>query len=256
MAAGRNFLKSMTTDSNEAFILNETAVRKIGWGSPGEAVGSEFKYGKRRGRVIGVVKDFHFESLRWEIAPVVMQMSKSGLEAILIRIKPENLSGTLSFLEKKWKAYHPNLPFRWVFLNEKFDHEYILEKVIIKIFYYFAFLAIFIASLGLFGLASFSAEQRTKEIGIRKVLGASVIGIVRFISRDFTRCVLTANIIAWPAAYFVMSWILQGYAYRTRIGIGTFLIAGALALIISLLTISYQSIKAASANPIKALRYE
>ena len=159
-------------------------------------------------------------------------------------------------MKKKWELLQPAFPFEYSFLDEDFDKQYKIDKKLSQIFSYFTFLAILIACLGLFGLASFTAEQRTKEIGIRKALGASVSEIIFLLSKEFTRWVLVANIIAWPLAYFAMNRWLQNFAYRINIGIGTFILAALLALVIALLTVGYQAIKAARANPVEALRYE
>jgi putative ABC transport system permease protein len=256
MAAGRNFSREMGTDAAQAFILNETAAKRIGWKSPLEAIGKGFGYGRRKGQVIGVVKDFHFESLHQEISPIVMFLSSTDLSQISIRISPQNIPQTMAFLKDIWSEMRPNYPFSYYFIDENFDQLYKSEENLHRIFSYFAFLSVVIGCLGLFGLASYSAERHTKEIGIRKVLGASVTGLAFLLSREFTKWVLLANVIAWPAAYLVMSWWLQNFAYRSGIGLGTFLLAGSLAWAIAFLTVSYQAIKASLADPIKALKYE
>jgi putative ABC transport system permease protein len=173
-----------------------------------------------------------------------------------IKIASEDIRGTLDFLAAKWKTYTKVHPFSYSFLDEKLDALYRAEQRFGKIFSIFAGLAILIACLGLFGLASFTAGRRTKEIGIRKVLGASVAGIVNLLSSDFTKLVIAANFIAWPLAWFAMNRWLQDFAYRVEIGWWIFVLAGGLALIIALLTICTQAIKAALANPVEALRYE
>ncbi len=256
MAAGRNFSREMGTDATQAFILNETAVRRIGWQSPEEAVGKAFGYGQRKGQVIGVVKDFHFESLHQEISPILMMLSSTSLSQISIRISPRNIPRTMAFLKDTWSEMRPSYPFSYYFIDENFDQLYKSEENLYRIFSYFAFLSVVIGCLGLFGLASYSAERHTKEIGIRKVLGASAAGLAFLLSKEFTKWVLLANVIAWPAAYLVMSMWLQNFAYRSGIGLGTFLLAGGLAWAIAFLTVSYQAIKASLADPIKALKYE
>ncbi len=256
MAAGRNFSREMGTDATQAFILNETAVRRIGWQSPEEAVGKAFGYGQRKGQVIGVVKDFHFESLHQEISPILMMLSSTSLSQISIRISPRNIPRTMAFLKDTWSEMRPNYPFSYYFIDENFDQLYKSEENLYRIFSYFAFLSVVIGCLGLFGLASYSAERHTKEIGIRKVLGASAAGLAFLLSKEFTKWVLLANVIAWPSAYLVMSMWLQNFAYRSGIGLGTFLLAGGLAWAIAFLTVSYQAIKASLADPIKALKYE
>ena len=256
LAAGRNFSRQMGTDPEQAFILNEMAVRKIGWESPEQAIGKGFEYGRRKGQIIGVVKDFHFESLHQEISPLVMFLSESLLGQVAVRISPQNIPKTMGFLKKTWTEMRPNYPFSYYFVDENFDQQYRSEEKLQKIFGYFTLLAVFIGCLGLFGLASYSAERRTKEIGIRKVLGASSSGLVLLLSREFTKWVLLANVIAWPVAYWVMSRWLQNFAYRTGINIGTYFLAGGIALLIALLTVSHQALKASLADPVKSLKYE
>ena len=255
LAAGRDFSKDFITDAKEAYILNEAAVRKTGWDSP---IGKKFSAITRNdeGSVIGVVKDFHFKSLHKKIEPLVLYIKPESFNYLSVRIRPSNISGTLDFIKERWNEFSPNRPFEYFFFDEYFDRLYKAEEKLGKIFGSFSLLAIFIACLGLFGLASFATEQRTKEIGIRKVLGASISGIVLLLSKDFTKLVIVSNLIAWPIAYWAMSRWLQDFAYRINIGLGTFLLAGAIALVIALLTVSLQAIKAALANPVEALRYE
>ena len=175
---------------------------------------------------------------------------------ILIKINSGNLPATMELLKKKWTEIIPQLPFDFSFLDETFDRQYKADEKLQAIFSNFGVLAIFISCLGLSGLVSFTAEQRTKEIGIHKALGASISGIIFLLSKEFTKWVLIANLIAWPVAYFAMNQWLQNFAYRINIELGTFILAGVLALIIALLTVGYQAVKAAKANPVDALRYE
>ncbi len=254
IAAGRNFSRDFPTDSQEAFILNEAAITKLGWKAE-EAIGRAFKYGRRSGRIIGVVKDFHFESLHQEIAPIVFYLEPE-FRLVSLRIRPENIPDTMTFLKEKWDEIRPNYPFDYFFIDERFDGLYRSEEKLGQVFGIFSILAIFIAALGLFGLASFTAERRIKEIGIRKVLGAPVGSIVFLLSKDFSKWVLAANVIAWPVAYYAMFRWLQSFAYRTALAIEVFLIAGALAFGIALITISFQTFKAAWGDPARALRYE
>ncbi|MBD3413642.1 MAG: FtsX-like permease family protein [Candidatus Aminicenantes bacterium] len=256
LAAGRNFSRQMGTDPKQAFIVNETAAERMGWESPEQAIGKGFGYGGRIGRIIGVVSDFHFESLHQEISPLVMFLSESSLGRIAVRISPQNIPQTMGVLKKTWAEERPDYPFSYYFVDEKFDQQYKSEEKLQQTFRAFAFLAIFIGCLGLFGLASYSAERRTKEIGIRKVLGAPTSGLAFLLSREFTKWVILANVFAWPAAYWVMSRWLQNFPYRSGIRIGTFLLAGALAWAIALLTVSYQAVKASLADPVESLKYE
>jgi len=255
---GRNFSKEFATDASEAFILNEAAVEKMGWESP---LGKQLEWlpgpgRSKRGTVIGIIKDFHFESLHQRIEPLVLHIWPQSFSYFLVRIRPTSIKGTLSFIKNKWEEFAPNYPLVYSFLDEDSDKLYKSEQRLGKIFVYFSALSIFIACLGLFGLTLFAAEQRTKEIGIRKVLGASVPRIVFLLSKEFTKWVLLANIIAWPIAYYAMSRWLQNFAYRISIEPWIFVLAAALSFVVALLTVSYQAIKAALANPAEALRYE
>ena len=173
-----------------------------------------------------------------------------------MRIRPQNVSTTIAFIKSEWKKFVPDKPFEFFFLNEEFSKLYKAEQRTGEIFTVFSVLAIFIASLGLFGLAAFTAERRSKEIGIRKTLGASVPGIVYLLSKEFTRWVLLANVIAWPVAYFIMSKWLEDFAYRIEMGWWMFLFSGSIALVIALVTVSFHAIKTAMLNPVKSLRYE
>ncbi|MFQ5751728.1 MAG: ABC transporter permease [bacterium] len=251
---GRTFSGDFGSDAKEGFVLNESAVRTLGWKSAvGQRLGVAWK--NKQGCVIGVVKDFHFESLYQKIEPTVFFM-EPYYNHILVRLQTENVAETITFIKEKWQVLFPELPFEYNFLGERFDKLYQKEEKLGELFGYFSFLAIFIASLGLFGLATFATEQRTKEVGIRKVLGASVTGVVALLSKDFVKLVLLANVIAWPVAWWAMNKWLQNFAYRIDIDWWVFLLAGGLALLIALLTVSAQAIRAALANPVDSLRYE
>jgi putative ABC transport system permease protein len=256
LVAGRNFSQKIASDTVESFILNEAAVRKMGWQTAAEALGKAIHTMGRQGPVIGVVKDFHFASLHQEVGPLVMMYDLDEVLPITVRIRPENIAGTLAFLEQTWNRISPAWPFEYSFLDEDLDALYKADLKVGQVFGVFAFLAIFIACLGLFGLAAYTAEQRTKEIGIRKALGATVNGIIGLLSKEFLQLVLVANLIAWPVAFFAMRKWLEDFAYHIEIGMTTFLLAASVALIIAFLTISYQAIRAALANPVEALRYE
>jgi len=256
MAQGRFFSREFHSDSSAA-VLNQKALELLGWDDP---IGKKITNGRARFTVIGVIEDYHYESLHQEVRPMALFLSggfyTNTERCISIRLSTAELSGTIRNIENTWNQFAPGMPFEYSFLDEDYDNLYINEKQTNKLFTIFSFLAIFIACLGLFGLASFVADQKTKEIGIRKVLGASVPGIVGLLSMIFTKWVLLANVIAWPVAWFAMDRWLQNFAYRVNIGIWTFLISGLMALVIALLTVSYQAIKAALANPIKAIKYE
>jgi putative ABC transport system permease protein len=263
IAAGRNFSTDFATDQSAGYLLNESAVSELGWPSPEAAIGntlfgfdSDVQDYRALGSVIGVVKDFHFMSLHQKIEPLVMRMDSNHFNHFLIRVSADDIPGTLASIEQTFKQFSPNYPFAYHFLDEQFDHMYRKEQQMQQIFGYCTMLAIFVACLGLFGLASFMTEQRTKEIGIRKTLGASVASIVLLLSKEFTKWVVLANLFAWPIAYFMMNRWLQGFAYRTEIHLWVFVAAACSTFAIALLTVSWQSIKAALANPVKALRYE
>lgn len=258
---GRNFDRNRPADAASAYILNETAVKSLGWTS---ALGKKFQLSNEGlaraeftpGEIIGVVKDFHFQSFHSSIEPLVLKIRPIDVNFVSARIRSDNVSGVLSFIKLKWEKINPTRPFEYFFFDDHFNRMYRTEADLQNIFRYSSVLAILIASLGVFGLASFKVEQRTKEIGIRKILGASASKIILLLSGDFVRLVLIANVIAWPVGYFVMHRWLQDYAYRVGIGWQAFVFSAILALAVALITISYQSIKAAVANPSKALRYE
>ncbi|MEP7141467.1 MAG: ABC transporter permease [Ferruginibacter sp.] len=256
VVAGRGFSKAFGTDTTQAMVLNEAAVKMFGYSSPEQAVGRRFKQWGREGKIIGVVKDFHFRSLQQNIKPLSMRIEPGGCDLVSVNIAAANLPATTAAIESKWKALIPNRPFTYYFLDEFFDRQYRSEERFGKLFFNFAILAIFISCLGLLGLASYSTMQRTKEIGIRKVMGASVQGIVNLLSKEFVKLVIISFIIAVPASWYFMNKWVQNFAYRLDISWWVFALAGITALIIALLTVSYQAIKAAIANPVKSLRAE
>lgn len=261
IVAGRNFSEDFATDPEESVIINETAVQKIGWENP---IGKRFvlRPPPDSGQdvsyltVIGVVKDFHLQSLRERIEPLIIFNDYDSLLSVSIRLAPENIMSTMDLLKKKWGELDPNRPFNYFFLDDAYDSQYRREEKLKNITIYFSFLAIFIGCLGLFGMASFTAEQRTKEIGIRKVLGSSVPGIVRLLTKEFLLLVIAANLFAGPIAYWAMDRWLQSFAYRTGIDPLVFVLSAVLALTIALFTVSYQAIRAALSNPVDSLRYE
>ena len=205
---------------------------------------------------MGVVKDFHYQSLHHEIEPLVLMMGGSWIEYLSIRIRSDDIAATLNFLKTRWLEVVSNRPFDYFFLDDDYDKLYRAEKQIGTLFGLFSILAIFVASLGLFGLASFTAQLRIKEIGIRKVLGASISNLVLMLSKEFALLVGIANLIAWPIAYYAMNRWLQDFAYRIDLEIWAFVLSGFLALFIALTTVSYQAWKVARTNPVDALRYE
>ena len=255
LVAGRDFSADFTTDATSAFLINEETARLM---DKDAVVGANFSMFGRKGKVIGIMKNFHFQPLRRDIEPLVLLMAPNPrwLGNIVIRIQPQNISSSIAFLEETWKKVLPVYPFEYTFLDEDFDRIYWREQRMGTLLTSFAFLAVFVACLGLLGLASFTAEQRTKEIGIRKVLGASVASITFSLCRDFAKLVALANIIAWPVAYLMGRDWLHQFAYRVPLGWPLFVFTGFLALFISILTVGYQAVKSARANPVKALQYE
>jgi len=238
----------------EEYILNETAVKRLGWTDP---VGKRFWWQPLgKGTVVGVVGDFHFLSLREQLLPLVLTPQFNAMKYLQLRIVSGNLEETLGFLEETWKSFVPNRPFEFAFLDGRLDRLYRAEAQQGQLFGGFACLAIFVACLGLFGLTAFAAEQRTKEIGVRKVLGATIPGIVGVLSSDFVKLVVAANAIAWPVAWYGLRQWLQGFPYRVEVGAGVFLLSGAATLVVAFLTVGYQAVKAACANPVDALRQE
>ena len=264
MAAGRSFSRDFSADAQTAFVLNEAAVEAIGWtnesaigkgfGSSEIADWSSGQWQDRDGTVIGVLKDFHFESMKEQIVPTVYFIAPYMAWNYVVRIKPDHIPETIAFIEKTWKGFNIEAPFEYTFVDENFAELYRTEERQGRIFGLFALLAILIACLGLVGLASFTAEQKKKEIGIRKVLGASSFGIVTLLSKEFTWLVLIAFLLATPLAWYLMNNWLQEFAYRVSIGAGMFLLAGMAALLISWLTVGLQTARAAAANPVDALQ--
>ena len=255
--AGRNFSKTILTDSTESFLLNEAAVLQLGWATPQQALGQQLNWGdgRRTGSVIGVVKDFHVVSLQERIEPIVFFINPDYYY-LSIKIRADEIQNTLSYIGKSLAKITPYLPFEYFFIDENFDRLHRANERLAQTFGAFSFIAISIACLGLFGLVAFTAEQRTKEIGVRKVLGASIPGIVVLLSKDFAKLIVWALVISAPIAYFAMSDWLQRFAYRIEISWWVFALAGGLALGIALLTVSTQAIRAALANPVESLRYE
>jgi putative ABC transport system permease protein len=254
LMAGRNFSTAMKTDS-AAIIVNEAFVQRLGVKDPLNKTVYRDSYGIQPFRIIGVMKDFNFSSLRDKIAPVVLSYAPDN-GAISVRVHTANITALMSQIEHKWKSFSPNQQFAYSFMDQDFDATYRSEQRVGQIFISFSTLAIVIACLGLFGLAAYAAEQRTKEIGIRKVLGASVTAIVSMLSMDFIKLVLISILIASPLAWLVMNKWLQDFAYRVNIQWWILGIAGCVAILIAFITISFQSIRAALSNPVKSLRSE
>jgi putative ABC transport system permease protein len=264
MVAGRNFDKEISTDANFKVIINEAAAKKVGYQDYNEAIGDKWHVdwiaenidSTATGTIIGVMKDFHFQSLKNKIEPLTIFLAEEWMNRITIRYKENSDQEAIAFVEKTWKDHFPELQFNYSFINDYLRTYYNAEEKLQTILLVFTLLAIFIASLGLFGLAIFVAQRRVKEIGVRKAMGASSESIVLLLSRSFLVWVLLANLIAWPVAWYFMDAWLSNFSYRIQINIWTFLASGAIALVVALLTIIYRSWVAANRNPVDALRYE
>jgi len=249
MALGRYYSKDFPSDSL-GIVLNEAAIHEMGLKDP---IGKKIF---EKSHIIGIVKDFNYQSLHSSIGPLAIRMNPNWNRYLAVKIKPENISGALEYLESAIRTFAPDFPFEYHFLDQEFEKLYSAEQRLGKMFLYFSILAIMISALGLFGLALFMTGQRTKEIGIRKALGASELGILFLLSKEFTKWVLLANIIAWPLGWYIMNQWLENFAYRTTISWWVFLLAGSIAFLIAIVTVSSQAIKVALSNPIEALRYE
>jgi putative ABC transport system permease protein len=256
LAQGRAFDPSYSTDT-ETYIINEEAARQLNWDEPLTKTIAMPVIDRPRAVVVGVLKDFHFRSMHEEIGPILFFVPPvNWFSIVTVRFRPEQAEAVLAYLETQWKIYDPGHPFTYNFFDQQYGRLHQAEQQMAQLINRFAFIAILIACLGLFGLAVFTAQQRTKEIGIRKVLGASIPGIIGLLSRDFTQLVLVAFIVACPFGYLLTDNWLQSFAYKADIGIGMYVLAGGLALLIAWITVGYQAVKAALSNPVDALRYE
>jgi putative ABC transport system permease protein len=255
MVDGRSFRRESLADINN-YVINEEAARYMGMENP---VGQRLRFWGNDGTIIGVVKNYHHVPLHREIMPHVFTINPRNFRAlkyVFIKIKPGNIPDTLRYIKETSESYAPDYPYEYSFLDQGIGNLYQAEQKLGRIFGYFAFVAIFVSCLGIFGLASFTAEKKTKEIGIRKVLGATISSIVILLSKEFSRWILLANIIAWPVGWYAMHKWLENFAYRTSLNPWLFILAGVLSFFIAALPIGYQSVKAAIADPVDSLRYE
>jgi putative ABC transport system permease protein len=252
LVEGRNFSRDFSTDAN-SFVVNETLANVMGMES---AIGKRLTFVGQTGNIIGVMKDFIFWPLDSKTKPLAFMLGPDKVRFVSIRIQKENIASTLGFIEKTWKHTVPMFPFIYSFLDEDYGESFQEEESVGRLLTTFAFISIFISCLGLLGLATYTAQQRTKEIGIRKVLGASISQITMMLSHEFTKWVGIANVIAFPVAYFVLSRWLQNFAYRTTLSLWVFILSALLGFVLAMLTVSFQAIKAATANPVESLRYE
>jgi putative ABC transport system permease protein len=256
LVAGRDFNKELASDSSEAFIINEAAVRAIGYTHNDQAIGKKMNYSDRSGYITGVVKDFHFESLKQEIAPIIFMITQGRGGSLVVKLNEQEQDETIAYLREQWSYLRPGYPFFHYFVDTRFDELYREDENVADLVSYLSIIAVIIGVMGLFGLAAYTTEQRTKEIGLRKVLGASISQILLLLTKGFTFLVLIGFIIAVPVAYWGMSKWLDTFAYHGKIGILTILVAGAFAILISWLTVGLQTFKAANTNPVNSLRYE
>jgi putative ABC transport system permease protein len=256
----------MPTDTTEAFIINETAVKEFGFETPEKALNQPIHWDEwapidttkptKIGKVIGVVQDFHYLNLHEKVSSAVIQLYPQVIAKVAVKIKTADIKNTIAYINDTWNKFSPGYPLDYKFLDENFAAMYKSEENLASLIWIFTLVAIFIGCMGLFGLAAFSAEQRVKEIGIRKVLGASALNITALLSKRFVWLVLISSLIAFPLAWWAMNKWLQAFSYRISINWWIFLIAIGVALTIALLTVSFQAIKAAIANPVKSLRTE
>jgi len=257
LLAGRNIRQSRSKDGPLELLVSERSIQEAGYSSAHEAVGKSFTLEGDPGTIIGVVNDINIYSLHQPQLPVNYVVTPINRHNYLsVRVHPQNLSETIGHIRKTWKEMIPNYPLDYFFLDASFEKMHAADQKMSQIFSAFSALAVFVACLGLFGLAAYTAQQKTKEIGVRKILGASASNIYFLLSREFLKWVVLANIIAWPLAYYAMHQWLQNFAYRINPSVWTFVFSGLIALGIALLTVSFQAIKAAAANPVDSLRYE
>ncbi len=258
IVAGRAIQEDLTTDQENAFLMNEAGLQAFGWQTAEEAIGQRVVsgFGGRRGEIVGVYRDFNYRSLHMRVDPLMLTFAPDRFDNLSLKLSTTDLSATLALIEGVWQQFFPELPFEYAFVDEDFNRQYQADEKTALLMLVFASLAIIIACLGLLGLAAFSAQEHTKEIGIRKVLGASVGSLIVLLTKGFARVVLVAIVVGIPLAWFAMNRWLEGFAYRIDLSWEIFLLAGLMALGVALLTVSYQAIKAALANPVKSLRYE
>ena len=253
IAEGRSFSQEFSDEENFGVLLNEEAIKQMGLEDP---IGKEYSFWGNEGEIVGVMKDFHFKSLHNPIEPMLFMVFKDYVDYLVVRIAANESTNTVSFLEETMDRFDPENSHEFRFFDERYNAMYNAEQQIEIILKIFTGLAIFVACLGLFGLSTFLTQQRIKEIGIRKVLGANIPNLVVMLSKEFTKWIIMANLIACPLAYYIISKILQNFAYRVNMGISIFVITIVLSILIAILTVSFQTIKAANSNPVKALKYE
>ncbi len=256
MLAGRNFSREFSMDDSASFILNAKAVKQLGWGEPEKAIDRPLRYGGNDGRVIGVVDDINFETLHNPIVPIIYLLEPSQNGQLCIRISDRNVPETIEKIEEIYNENAPNSIFFYSFLQDRYDDNYRTEFQLGKVMVFFTIFAIIIACLGLYGLSSFLSELKSKEIGICKVMGATISQVVLRLNYEFTRWVLLANLFAWPAAYFLMKQWLSNFAYHITMPWLIFILAATVSLAIALLTVGFQAVRIAVKNPVDSIQYE
>ena len=256
LVSGREFSADRPADASEAFILNEEALRQIGWQSPNEAIGKRFEIpGGKKGTIIGVVKDFHVASFRGRIEPLVLHLWP-WLNYLVVRIDPSRGTNILGSMKQIWRRFDPKYPFTYSFLSENFEQFYRNDERLGRVFSGFALLGVILSCSGLLSLSAYMTEQRTKEIGIRKVLGASAPRVAALLSREFALLVLSANILSWPLAFVAMNAWLENFAFKVTPDAAIFLLAGGATFVLAIAPVLIQTLRAAGTNPVEALRYE
>jgi putative ABC transport system permease protein len=256
LVAGRSYSREHPSDSGKALVINEAAAKQYGYPNPADIIGKKFSQWGREGEVIGVVKDFNYTSLHRNIEPLTLPLEPYASRYLSLKVKSTDMTKTIAEVGEIWSKLAPHRPFLYSFLDEDFNRQYQSDFIFRKLFTTFSCLAIFIACLGLLGLATYTAEQRTKEIGIRKVMGAEAYAIVALLSKDFIILVVISILIATPISWYAMNQWLEGFAYRVEIQPWVFVLAGIAALSIAVATISFQAIKAAKMNPVNSLKSE
>jgi putative ABC transport system permease protein len=265
VVAGRPFSKEFKTDTDHAFMINETAVRELGYNTPENALGQPLQWNVwsnsnpdslKEGKIIGVVKDFHFKSLYDKMDPTVLQIFPNAYWKVAVKMDTDNIAGSIEHVKNVWDKFAPDYPIEYIFMDENFEKMYLAEDKLKSLLWIFTGIAIFVACLGLFGLAAFAAERRKKEIGIRKVMGAENKDIVALLSKEFLLLIVVSALIAFPLAWYAMKTWLEDFAYRIDMPVWVFLVAGLFAAVLAFITISYQALKAAMANPVTNLRFD
>ncbi|MEQ8925147.1 MAG: FtsX-like permease family protein, partial [Fulvivirga sp.] len=254
--AGRNFDRELANDSTEAFVLNKAAIDGLGYSDAEEAIGKKFNYGGRNGYIIGVTEDFHFESLHQSIAPIVFAITDGRSRSVIIKVKEGYEDDAIAYIQNEWTHLREGFPFDYFTVGDNFNSQYEAEEDLGELVNYFSYLAIFVAILGLFGLSSFSVEQNLKEIGIRKVLGASVKQVVYMFTKRFALLVIIGIAIAIPVSYYGMNQWLAEFPYTTDLEPVTFIVGSVVALVFALITVSFEIVRGAVSNPVNTLRNE